>query len=327
MINGTLCIPAEAGFDYLALLVKDSAVLPSYRVIHVNGLNFRNAGAGIVQELAYTMSMVCEYLSQLTARGIDPVFAASRIRLGFGTGSEYFMEIAKLRASRILWPVIIKGFIDDNSDIPEAVIHCETTGWNKTIYDPYVNMLRTQTEAMSSVIGGADSLTVSPFNSAFSKPEEFAERIARNQQLILREEAFFDKTADPSAGSYYIGNLTNLVAEQAWKLFLEVEAKGGFLSVLKEGIIQERVEERAGKHKDDILNGRELVLGVNHFPDPNEMIALSLFEALVAESNMKADDLTVRPLRLSRGALDAEKSRAEEAVSQERNNTKPGTGH
>lgn len=327
MINGTLCIPPEAGFDYLALLVKDSAVLPSYRVIHVNGLNFRNAGAGIVQELAYTMSMVYEYMSQLTDRGIDPGFAASRIRLGFGTGSEYFMEIAKLRASRILWPVIIKGFIDDNSDIPEAVIHCETSAWNKTIYDPYVNMLRTQTEAMSSVIGGADSLTVSPFNSAFSKPEEFAERIARNQQLILREEAFFGKTADPSAGSWYIGNLTNLVAEQAWKLFLEVEAKGGFLSALKEGFIQERVEERAGKHKDDILNGRELVLGVNHFPDPDETIAPSLFEALVAESNMKADDLTVRPLRLSRGALDAEKSRAEKAVSQERNNTKPGTGH
>ncbi|MBW6502618.1 MAG: methylmalonyl-CoA mutase subunit beta, partial [Bacteroidales bacterium] len=325
MINGTLCISTEAGFDYLAELVKDSAMLPSYRVIHVNGLNFRNAGAGIAQELAYTMSMVCEYLSQLTGREIDPGFAASRIRLGFGTGSEYFLEIAKLRASRILWPVIIKGFIDDNSEIPEAVIHCETTRWNKTIYDPYVNMLRTQTEAMSSVIGGADSVTVSPFNIAFSTPDEFAERIARNQQLILREEAFFGKTADPSAGSWYIGNLTNLAAEQAWKLFLEVEERGGFLSALKEGFIQDRVEESAGKRKDEILNGRELVLGLNYFPDPDERIEPSFFEAGVSGSDIKADDLQIRPLKLSRGAADAEKSRAEKTVSQGPDKIKPVT--
>jgi methylmalonyl-CoA mutase len=327
MINGTLCIPPEAGFDYLASLVKESEVLPAYRVIQAGGHSFRNAGAWPVQELAYTMSMVCEYMSQLTDRGIDPGFAASRIRLGFGTGSEYFLEIAKLRASRILWPVIINGFIDGKSDVPEAVIHCETTGWNKTIYDPYVNMLRTQTEAMSSVIGGADSLTVSPFNIAYSGSEEFAERIARNQQLILREESFFGNTADPSAGSYYIGNLTNLVAEQAWKLFLEVEQKGGFLSALKEGFIQERLEENAGRYKDDILNGRKLVLGVNHFPDPDETIAPSVLEVLVAEGNMKADDLPVRPLKLSRGAADFEKLRAENTVSQRSDRIKPGAEH
>ncbi len=125
-------------------------------------------------------------------------------------------------------------------------IHCVTSEWNKTVYDPYVNMLRTQTEAMSAILGGTDSLTVEPFDIAFRKPDEFSERIARNQQLILKEEAYFDKVADPAAGSYYIENLTNLIAEHAWKLFVEIEEKGGFLVIApfrfysKEGIIQKR---------------------------------------------------------------------------------------
>jgi methylmalonyl-CoA mutase len=126
-------------------------------------------------------------------------------------------------------------------------IHCVTSKWNKSLSNPYVNMLRTQTEAMSAIIGGTDSLTVEPFDVTFRKPDEFSERIARNQQLILKEESYFDKVADPSAGSYYIENLTKLIAENAWKLFVETEEQGGFLSALKSGYIQAKVSESAGK--------------------------------------------------------------------------------
>ena len=131
-------------------------------------------------------------------------------------------------------------------------IHCVTSRWNKTVYDPYVNMLRTQTEAMSAILGGTDSLTVEPFDIVFRNPDEFSERIARNQQLILKEEAYFDKVADPAAGSYYIENLTNLIADNAWKVFLEIEDRGGFLSCLKSGFIQNKLSEAASRRKLDI---------------------------------------------------------------------------
>ncbi len=128
-------------------------------------------------------------------------------------------------------------------------IHSVTSKWNKTTDDPYMNMLRTQTEAMSAVLGGTDSLTVEPFDIVFRQPDEFSERIARNQQLILREESYFDKVADPPAGSYYIENLTQLIADNAWKLFVETEEQGGFISALKSGFIEAKVSESARKNK------------------------------------------------------------------------------
>ena len=141
--------------------------------------------------------MGSEYMAQLTERGISSDLAASKIRFSFGTGSNYFPEIAKLRAARVLWSVVTNGFHVDKEENLKMEIHCVTSEWNKTVYDPYVNMLRTQTEAMSAILGGADSLTVEPFDTVFRHPDEFSERIARNQQLILKEEAYFDKVADP----------------------------------------------------------------------------------------------------------------------------------
>jgi methylmalonyl-CoA mutase len=249
MMNGALCIPDEAGFDYLASLTRDSAVFPELRTIHLNASNFRNEGADIVHELAFGMSMGCEYLDQLTRRGMSLLYAASKIRFSFGVGSAYFPEIAKLRAARLLWSAVTNAFDPGNSAGIKMDIHSVNSRWNKTISDPYVNMLRTQTEVMSAILGGTDSLTVEPFDITFSKPDEFSERIARNQQLILKEESYFDKVADPSAGSYYIENLTKLIADNAWKLFVETEEKGGFLSALKSGFIREKVSESAGKNK------------------------------------------------------------------------------
>jgi len=245
ILNGTLCIPVEAGFDYLASLTKDTASLPNYRNLQVTGSNFTNAGAGVVQELAFSFSMAVEYLAQLTERGISPEEAASRMRFSFGTGSNYFMEIAKLRAARILWSLIANAYAPADKKAFRMEIHSTTKVWNDKVEDPYINMLRTQTEAMSAILGGADSLTVNPFDIAVDKPDEFSERIARNQQLILREEAWFDKVADPSAGSYYIENLTALIAENSWKLFLEIENAGGFISALNSGFVRKQFADFA----------------------------------------------------------------------------------
>jgi methylmalonyl-CoA mutase len=249
MINGKLCIPVESGFDYLASLTESSSVFPYLRTIRLNASQLNNEGAGIIQELAFGISMGSEYMSQLTGRGISPDLAASKIRFSFGIGSEYFPEIAKLRAARLLWAVVIKGFQPLNSESYKMDMHCVTSEWNKTVDDPYINMLRTQTEAMSAILGGTDSLTVEPYDKTFSQPCEFSERIARNQQLILKEESYFDKVADPAAGSYYIESLTSLIAENAWKLFLRIEDQGGFLSSLESGFISKELSESAGRRK------------------------------------------------------------------------------
>jgi methylmalonyl-CoA mutase len=249
MLNGTLCIPVEAGFDYLASLTKDTASLPHYRNIQINGSNFTNVDSGVVRELAMSISMAVEYLAQLTERGISAGEAALKMRFSFGIGSDYFMEIAKLRAARFLWSLIADAYAPADQKAFRMEIHSVTKIWNDTVADPYINMLRTQTEAMSAVLGGTDSLTVNPFNITLNKADEFPERIGRNQQLILKEEAWFDKVADPSAGSYYIENLTALIAENSWKLFLSIENTGGFLSALNSGFIQEQVNNFANQGK------------------------------------------------------------------------------
>lgn len=308
MMNGSLCVPVEAGFDYLASLTRETSQLPLYRNIQINGSNFRNAGSGIVQELGYSVSMAVEYLSQLTDRGISPETAASKMRFSFGTGVSYFLEIAKLRAARILWSLVADAYGFAETSGSRMEIHSVTNRWNATIFDPYVNMLRTQTEAMSAVLGGTDSLTVNHFDLAFDNPDEFSERIARNQQLILREEASFDMVTDPASGSYYIENLTAMIAGNAWKLFLEVEEKGGFISALKSGFIQDSIEKSAREKKENISKRKEIVLGTNQYPNPEEFSGPSYTE-IARTLQPEGDGPNVRPLKLSRASEDFEKIR------------------
>jgi methylmalonyl-CoA mutase len=245
--NGKLCIPVESGFNYLASLTDSASVFPNLRTVHLNASLFHNSGAGSSQELAFGISMGNEYLFQFTERGLSAGIAASKIRFSFGVGSNYFMEIAKLRAARLLWSVVQKGYQTGDSEIVKMDIHSVTGRRNKTETEPDMNILRTQTEAMSAILGGTDSLTVEPFDKTFRLPDEFSERIARNQQLILKEEAYFDKVADPAGGAYYIENLTRLIAESAWNLFLEIEDHGGFLSALESGFISGKLSEATGK--------------------------------------------------------------------------------
>lgn len=312
MVNGKLCVSIEEGFNYLAAYTKAALKMPNLRTIHLNASHFNNAGADIVQELAFSMSMAGEYISQLTDRGLEATLAASKIRFSYGIGSTYFSEIAKLRAARLLWSAVQRGFNIPESDAVKMEIHCVTSEWNKTVYDPFVNMLRTQTEAMSAILGGTDSLTVEPFDVAFRKPDEFSERIARNQQLILKEEAYFDKVADPAAGSYYIETLTNLIAENAWKLFVEIEEHGGFLSSLKEGFIQKMLSESAAKRQEDFAGGKVKLLGSNLFPDLNEKVLSQIETESVFKNVEYESDLMIEPIRLFRISAGYEAVRIEQ---------------
>ena len=180
-------------------LVREN--IPAFDVVTVNGNVFNNAGAAIVQELAYTLSAANEYMYNLTQRGIAPHSVGYRMVFSFAVGSNYFMEIAKLRAARLLWTKIVEQYNPKCPTAYELHIHTENSFYNKTIYDPYVNMLRTTTETMSAAIAGADSISVYPFDVALKKADEFSTRIATNQQILLKEESYMDKVVDPAAGS------------------------------------------------------------------------------------------------------------------------------
>ena len=210
-------------------LVEIMAALPHYRCIGVNALSLNNAGAYISQELGYALAWGNEYLNQLTEAGLSVDAVAGKIKFNFGISSNYFLEIAKFRAARMLWADIVKQYEPKCDCACKMLAHAETSTFNLTLYDAHVNLLRTQTEAMSAALAGVNSITVTPFDKAYETPDEFSERLARNQQLLLKEECHFDKVVDPAGGSYYIENLTVSIAKQAWDIFLKVEEEGGFL--------------------------------------------------------------------------------------------------
>lgn len=269
----------------LAVLNAGKA-LPRYQVLAVNAFNFNNAGSFITQELGYALAWGNELIAKLTEAGFTADEVAKKIKFNFGIASNYFLEIAKFRAGRWLWAEIVAAYTpqcqrDCEKNKPDGLCRCaakmnahaQTSEWNMTIYDAHVNLLRTQTEAMSAALAGVDSITVRPFDKAYKTSDDFSERIARNQQLLLKEECHLDKVVDPSAGSYYIETLTYSVADQAWKLFLEVEDKGGFYAAVKAGDIQNAVNAASNKRKGNIATRREILLGTNQFPNFAEVAA------------------------------------------------------
>jgi methylmalonyl-CoA mutase len=281
------------------------------RVIPVNGAIFSNAGASVVEQLGFTLALASEYLSKLTESGFTVEDITSHMHFSFGVGSNYFMEIARLRAARLLWAKIVEAYGARGSQAARAYIHSETTKWNMTIYDPYTNILRATTESMSAILGGTDSLLVNPHDNTGRKASELSERIARNIQHILMEESYFNKVADPSAGSYYIENLTDLVAEKAWGIFLAVEDRGGYIKSLEKGYIQSVTGNTANRRKDNIATGDEVLLGTNRFPDLNESVKNEIDMSLVFPRDMeeKKETEKVKPVKAVRGAEQFEKLR------------------
>lgn len=254
-------------------IVKAIAPLTRFRLLSVNAHLTSDSGAFNYQELGYALANGNQILSALVDAGLDAGLVAKKIKFNFGIGGNYFMEIAKFRAARWLWAEIVNAYAanaaEDIKPAAKIYAHAQTSTFNKTIYDAHVNMLRTQTEAMSAAIAGINSLTVHPFDETFKESDEFSERIARNQQLLLKEESHFDKITDPSAGSYYIENLTSSLAEQAWKLFLEVDEKG-FYEALKAGTIQSAIKESSDARFKALATRREILLGTNQYPNFTE---------------------------------------------------------
>jgi len=316
-LKGKFCSTESEAFIRVKEVLESAADYPKIQIIGVNGRNFNNAGASLVQELGFSLAVGVEYLTRLTDLGLDAGKVAPRIRFNFGIGGNYFMEIAKLRSARMLWAKIVQAYqpkceCDNKSSegyclcASKMHIHSETSVWNKTIYDSYVNLLRTQTEAMSATLGGTDSLTINPFDVVYEQPTEIAERIARNQQAILKEEAHFDKIADPAAGSYYIESLTAAVAEQAWKIFLEIQEKGGFIAAFREGFVQSLVNEMAAKRTKGVATRRDNVLGVNQFPNYTEQISSELNNQLFEAVDQTSKDTEVETIKLCRSARQLE---------------------
>jgi methylmalonyl-CoA mutase len=295
--TGNFYISKEKDFNTLSKLFHVSSHLPNFQLLTVNGTVFKNAGAGIVSELAFTMAMAADYLTYLTEKGHDIDIIAPRFRFHFGVGSDYFMEIAKFRAARYIWSKMVNAYGLNHADASKTFFHASNTSWNKTLYDPYVNMLRTTTESMSAILGGVNSLSVLPFNQVFESPSPFAERIARNQQLILKGESFFDKVADPAAGSYYIENLTAQLIQGAWDLFLKTDEKGGYLESFNQGFVQQQIEEEARKKGIDIALRKKSILGTNQYPNASEQIT-SLQKKHTDETEKKE----VQILKRQRGA-------------------------
>lgn len=276
--------------------------LPKVRLIAVDGKIYGNSGASAVQELAFSLAQGAEYLTRLTEMGVHPDAVAGRIKFNLTISGNYFMEIAKLRAGRLLWAQIVKAFGTESDCSGRMFVHSETASFNKTVYDAHTNLLRTQTEAMSAALGGAWSITVLPFDAMFRSSSEISERIARNQQILLKEESNIDKVTDPAGGAYFIENLTASVAEEAWKVFLQVQEKGGYPAAAEEGFIRKSVHETARKRDMNIALRRENLLGVNQFPNFNEVIQSELDASVFARPETEQAGEGVITLKPYRGA-------------------------
>ena len=227
---------------------------------------YQNAGANMVQELAYGLAHINEYFNYLDTKIDNSAKSTFKVIFQIAVGSNYFFEIAKLRALRVLFKTIAKEYGFNTN----CLIFAQPTKRNKTIYDYNTNMLRTTTECMSAILGGADVICNLPYDAIYHKNNEFGERIARNQLLVLKHESYFDKVANPADGAYYIEELTHTLVEKSLTLFKNIESKGGFLNMLKEGIIQRKIKESDNKEQEQFDNGQITLLGTNKHPNPDD---------------------------------------------------------
>ena len=289
-------------------VVNAAEALPGYRVLAVNAANLNDAGSYITQELGYALAWGNDLIAKLSEAGLPAEKVAKKIKFNFGISSSYFLEMAKFRAARWLWAEIVKAYNPSCDCACKIRVHARSSMWNMTVFDAYVNLLRTQTETMSAAIAGVDSITVLPYDSVFKTPDEFSERIARNQQLLLKEECHFDKVVDPAAGSYYVEVLTQSMADAAWKLFLEVEDKGGFAAVANTGEVQKAINESNKARKKLVATRRISLLGTNIFPNFTEMSGdkIEKKEEGTGHGCGCSKDASIEKLDFSRGASEFE---------------------
>ncbi|MBR4046211.1 MAG: acyl-CoA mutase large subunit family protein [Alistipes sp.] len=298
------CGNGDECFDIIAKLIKATADYKHVRVVNVAGALFSNSGSTIVEELGFTLSAAHEYLVKLMERGLAIDEVARKIRFTFAVTSNYFLEMAKFRAARMLWANIVKAYNPAKDCSCKMFAHAVTSTWNQTVYDPYVNMLRGTTEAMSAAIAGVHSLEVRPFDYSFETPTEFSKRIARNSQLLLKHESHFDQVIDPAGGSYYIESLTSSIAKEAWALFREIEEKGGYIAAFNDGFVVERVKASAAAKDKAIATRRLILLGANQYPNFTEVA-----DEAICDCKVKREVKEENALAPYRGAMAFEEMR------------------
>ena len=265
-VRNTYIYPPEPSMRIVADIIAFCArEMPRFNSISISGYHMHEAGATAVQELAFTLADGMEYVRAARAQGLAVDDFAPRLSFFFGIGMNFFMEVAKLRAARLLWHRIMEGFGAKNPKSRMLRTHCQTSGVSLTEQDPYNNIIRTTIEAMAAVLGGTQSLHTNSFDEAIALPTDFSARIARNTQLVLAEESGIANVADPLGGSYYVEALTDALADQAWALIEEVESLGGMTGAVAEGMPKRRIEEAAAARAAKVDRGETVIVGVNRY--------------------------------------------------------------
>ena len=271
MVRNTYIYPPEPSMKIVGDIIEYTAKeMPKFNSISISGYHMQEAGANNVQELAFTLADGMEYVRAALSKGLAVDDFAPRLSFFFAIGTDFFMEIAKLRAARTLWAKIMKDFGAENEKSLTLRTHCQTSGVSLTQKDPYNNIVRTSYEALSAVLGGTQSLHTNSFDEAIALPTEFSSRIARNTQLILQNETGITNTVDPLAGSYFVEKLTEDMCAAAWKIIKEVEELGGMTKAVAAGIPKLKIEESATQKQAKVDSGKRVVVGVNKFKNPNE---------------------------------------------------------
>jgi len=265
----------DRAFSLAHDLLRETEGLPKFQSVSIDARVYHDAGTSAVQELTCTLGALTERLARGTEQHWSLSTLLDDLQIVVPVSTSYFVEIAKLRALRLLVPQVIEAFEDETnaeSDFGPADlrIHAETSRRTETIYDPYVNMLRATTESMSAVLGGCDTLTVRPYDASLRPPNDFGLRIARNVQLILEHEAHFDQVSDPAAGSYYVETLTNKLAQRAWDQFQQLEAEGGILEALRTGTLQKQIAETRQERRNAVDDRKQVLVGTTHYPSLDE---------------------------------------------------------
>ena len=285
--KGTL---ASDLWNKLDAIQKKADGLSAYKSISIQGQEYHNAGASATQELAFTLAQISEYFAN------NENLKSDKIQVSLGVSTNYFFEIAKFRSMRILWSQILKAYKKEDTTLD---LRAETGLRTSTIYDSHVNMLRTTSQCMSASLGGANTIQVNSFNAAYKKEDDFAQRMSRNTSLILKEECYFNKVSDPSAGSYYIENLTNELAKNAWKLFQEIESQGGWIEAVKANTIQDFIEQNALLQEDNFDKGNAHLLGTNLYPNQEEEMSSKMEKPVQKDIVQGKDFKALNTKRLS----------------------------
>ncbi len=303
MVRNTYIYPPDPSMRIVADIIEyTSREMPKFNSISISGYHMQEAGADNVLELAYTLADGIEYVRAALSKGLDIDDFAPRLSFFFAIGTDFFMEIAKLRAARTLWYKIMKDFGAKNEKSLTLRTHCQTSGVSLTEKDPYNNIVRTSYEALSAVLGGTQSLHTNSFDEAIALPTEFSARIARNTQLILQNETGVSNTVDPLAGSYFIEKITDEVASKAWEIIQEVEELGGMTKAVNAGIPKLKIEESATKKQAKIDSGDRVVVGVNKFQNPKE----PKIDVLVIDNEKVRED-QIKKINLLKGSRDNKK--------------------